>query len=40
MIGVLAVYDRLERVWPTALAVMAAARDGAVALDSAGTGTN
>jgi CubicO group peptidase (beta-lactamase class C family) len=40
MIGVLAVYDRLERVWPTALAVMTAARDGAVALDSAGTGTN
>jgi len=40
MIGVLAVYDRLERVWPTALAVMTAARDGAVALDSAGAGTN
>jgi len=36
MIGVLAVYDRLERVWPTAVAVMTAARDGAVALDSAG----
>jgi CubicO group peptidase (beta-lactamase class C family) len=35
MIGVLAVYDRLERVWPTAIAVMTAARDGAVALDSA-----
>ena len=38
MIGVLAVYDRLERVWPTAVAVMAAARDGAVALDSAAAG--
>ena len=38
MIGVLAVYDRLERVWPTAVAVMTAARDGAVALDSAGAG--
>jgi D-alanyl-D-alanine-carboxypeptidase/D-alanyl-D-alanine-endopeptidase len=39
MLGVLAVYDRIERVWPTALAVMTVARDGAVALDSAGTGT-
>jgi CubicO group peptidase (beta-lactamase class C family) len=39
MVGVLAVYDRLERVWPTALAVMTAARDGAVALDSAGAAT-
>jgi CubicO group peptidase (beta-lactamase class C family) len=39
MLGVLAVYDRIERVWPTALAVMTAARDGAVALDSAGVGT-
>jgi CubicO group peptidase (beta-lactamase class C family) len=39
LLGVLAVYDRLERVWPTALAVMTAARDGAVALDSAGSGT-
>ena len=33
-----AVYDRLERVWPTAIAVMTAARDGAVALDSAAAG--
>ena len=40
MIGVLAVYDRLERVWPTALAVMTAARDGAVALDSAAAAAN
>lgn len=40
IVGVLAVYDRLERVWPTALAVMTAARDGAVALDSAVTGTH
>ncbi len=39
MIGVLAVYDRIERVWPTALAVMTAARDGAVALDSAAAAT-
>ncbi|HEY6947690.1 MAG TPA: hypothetical protein VI297_02645, partial [Gemmatimonadales bacterium] len=39
MIGVLAVFDRLERVWPTAIAVMTAARDGAVALDSAAAGT-
>jgi CubicO group peptidase (beta-lactamase class C family) len=39
MLGVLAVYDRIERVWPTALAVMTAARDGAVALDSASAGT-
>ncbi len=38
MIGVLAVFDRLERVWPTAVAVMTAARDGAVALDSAPAG--
>ncbi len=38
MIGVLAVFDRLERVWPTAMAVMTAARDGAVALDSAAAG--
>lgn len=38
MIGVLAVFDRLERVWPTAVAVMTAARDGAVALDSAAAG--
>jgi len=36
MIGVLAVYDRIERVWPTALAVMTVAREGAMALDSAG----
>ncbi|HEY8104933.1 MAG TPA: hypothetical protein VIE46_02435, partial [Gemmatimonadales bacterium] len=40
MIGVLAVYDRIERVWPTAQAVMTAARDGAIALDSAGAGTH
>ena len=39
MIGVLAVYDRLDRVWPTALAVMTAGRDGAVALDSAAAAT-
>ena len=38
MIGVLAVFDRLERVWPTAIAVMTAARDGAVVLDSAAAG--
>ena len=38
MLGVLAVYDRIDRVWPTAVAVMTAARDGAVALDSAGAG--
>jgi serine-type D-Ala-D-Ala carboxypeptidase/endopeptidase len=35
MVGVLAVFDRLDRVWPTALAVLQAARDGAIALDSA-----
>ena len=34
MVGVLAVFDRLDRVWPTALAVLQAARDGAIALDS------
>ncbi|HTC25175.1 MAG TPA: serine hydrolase domain-containing protein, partial [Gemmatimonadales bacterium] len=39
MIGVVAVFDRLDRVWPTVLAVMTAARDGAIALDSAGAGT-
>lgn len=38
LVGVLAVFDRLERVWPTAIAVMTAARDGAVALDSAAAG--
>jgi CubicO group peptidase (beta-lactamase class C family) len=38
MVGVLAVFDKLDRVWPTALAVLQAARDGAVALDSAPAG--
>jgi hypothetical protein len=34
MVGVLAVFDRIDRVWPTALAVLQAARNGAIALDS------
>jgi CubicO group peptidase (beta-lactamase class C family) len=34
MVGVLAVFDRLDRVWPSALAVLQAARNGAIALDS------
>jgi hypothetical protein len=34
MVGVLAVFDRIDRVWPTALAVLEAARNGAIALDS------
>jgi len=37
MVGVFAVFDRLDRVWPTALAVLQAARDGAIALDSSAT---
>jgi len=37
MVGVFAVFDRLERVWPAALAVLEAARDGAIALDSSVT---
>ncbi|HZE74544.1 MAG TPA: serine hydrolase domain-containing protein [Gemmatimonadales bacterium] len=35
MVGVLAVFDKIDRVWPTALAVLQAARNGAIAMDSA-----
>jgi CubicO group peptidase (beta-lactamase class C family) len=34
MIGVLAVVDKIERVWPTALAVLRLARQGAATLDT------
>jgi CubicO group peptidase (beta-lactamase class C family) len=34
IVGVVAVYDKLEKVWPTAAAVMGVARDAAVAAES------
>jgi len=37
MVGVLAVADKIDRVWPTALAVLELARKGAATLDSAAT---